>query len=507
MRTPIALAMIACFTLSAGAGLSLTRTAKSLRQLRVFVIDPGKVSQAEQVLAQTLQGLVASDKDRMIWFKAGGGYQIQLDRLVKEGAKVQQVSSAWDLVREFKPQVKGALVFKLGTESLNVAASLCGPKEGVAVDESLLDRAKAEGLPILEDVRGVTEKEAFAKYKSLFARGILVNQPFGKSGNLRDLAVARKAFVFGDTDAEFRTQVTRELGPEALVFGWGPDEHSWVRDVSRGNGTGVPADWCVNIAPIETLPAKIKRPADRAMKAKDGKRYVAFVMSDGDNIQVLMGGFATDKSFWGSPLRGSFPMSWEMSPVLAEVAPRMLEHFYSTATPNDGFVTGPGAPGYTFVHDQTDRAAIAKQAAGFLHRADLNIVSTLNANAGSLQEAIPLLEQPEVSAMIYKDYAPYHRRGGEILWHKGKPCLSYRFVLWEGIQGPEDLAREIGRMPTSPTTDLGSYALINVHAWSYGKSGGPMEAVRRTIALLPENTEVVTANQVLGMIKAGFGKR
>lgn len=502
MRLLTCIALIICLRLSTTSAMAGTSPAP---RLRLYVIDAGKISPAEQVLAQTLQGLTSANKDRKIWFKAGGSYEIVFNQLVKEGAQVHEVTSAWDLVREFRSQVKGVIVFSLGTESLNAAASLCGPMQGVAVDESLLARAKSEGLPIIEDVRGMDEKTAFEKYKALFKHGTLVNEPFTKPGNLRDLAVARKSFIFGDVDAAFRTQVTRELGPQALVYGWGPDEHRWVKDVSSGNGTGVPADWCLNLSVLQTLPAKIKRPADKPMKAEDGRRYVAFVMSDGDNIQVLCGGFATDKSFWGSPLRGSFPMTWEMSPVLSDVAPRVLENYYATATPNDSFVTGPGAPGYTFIHYQTDRTAIARQAAGFLRKSGLDIVSTLNANEGDMSQAIPLLELPQVSGMIYKDYAPYHRRKGEIMWHKGKPCVAYKFVLWEGIQGPEDLAREIAKMPTSPLTDTGSYALINVHAWSYGKSGGPMEAVKRAISLLPKNTEVVTANQIITMIKTNFG--
>jgi hypothetical protein len=496
---------LACITLILCMKL-LTTSVDASPALRLYLIDPGKASIAEQVLAQTLQGLTATNKDRKIWFKAGGAYEIVFNQMVREGARTQEPASAWDLLKEFRSEVKGAIVFKLGTDSLNVAASLCGPMQAVALDESLLDRAKSEGLPILLDVRGMDEKSAFDKYKNLFKHGTLVNEPIDKPGNLRDLAVARHSFVFGDVGSAFRTRVTRELGPKALVYGWGPSEHGWVKDVSSGNGTGVPADWCLNLSVLQSLQVRIKSPADRPAKAQDGKRYIAFVMSDGDNIQVLCGGFSTDKSFWGSPLRGEFPMTWEMSPILSDVAPRVLQSYYSTATPNDAFVTGPGAPGYTFLHYQADRTAIAKQAAGFLRKSGLNIVSTLNANEGDMSEADSLLDLPGVSAVIYKDYAPYHRRKGEITWHNGKPCIAYKFVLWEGIQGPEDLAREIAKMPASPKTDIASYALINVHAWSYGKSGGPMEAVKRTIDVLPANTEVVTANQLIAMIKANLGK-
>jgi hypothetical protein len=236
-------------------------------------------------------------------------------------------------------------------------------------------------------------------------------------------------------------------------------------------------------------------------------RYVAFVLSDGDNIQWLCGSFDDNPRYWASPLRGQFPMTWEVSPLLAQTAPRVLQHLYATAKDTDAFVSGAGLPGYTFLHLQPDPAALARQAAPLLRRSDLPIASVLNDNAGALHETRPLLDRPEIAGVLYKDYSPYHRRRGEILWHRGKPCVSYRCVLWEGLMGPEEVAREVARMPLAPRTDEASYALVNVHAWSYGRSGGPLEAVRRTIERLPPQTRVVTADQIIGLLRRSFGAR
>lgn len=473
----------------------------------VWLIEPGKSSRAEVVLASTLQGHTARDKQARIWFKAGGMSEVLLTQMQHDGVRPHNAASVWDLVKQFRSKIKGAIVYKAGDESISVATSLCGPMDGVAVDESILDKAKAEGLPVLKDVRGVTEKAALAKYQSLFKHGTVVCQFLNYGPQLRDFAVANDAFVLHNEDRQLLTDATKAFGPTALVFGWGYNEHLWVMDVSKGNGTGVPADWCINLSVMQNLPAKIKRPADQPIKTEDNTRYIAFVMSDGDNIQVLTGGFGTDKAYYASPLRGTFPLTWEMSPVLADVAPRVLQYYYATAKPTDSFVTGPGAPGYTFPHFQPDPVAIAKQAAGFLRRSDLNIVSVLNDNAGKLEDTIPLLELPEVDAVIYKDYAPYNRHKGEILWHNGKPCISYKFLLWQGLQEPEDIAREVAKMPISPKTDEASYALVNIHAWSYGKEGGPIEAVKRTIALLPKNTKVVTANQLVKLMRDNLKKQ
>jgi hypothetical protein len=458
------------------------------------------------MLAQTLQGIVNRETPR-IWLRSGSMYGIVEEQLRREGVRLREAASAWELVRQFRGQVRGAVLYRLNTPSVNAATSLCGVLDAVAVAESQRERAEAEGLTVLVDAREMGEREAFTRYRDRFARGVLVEQSPEKAGHLRDFAVARRAFTFFATDAAFRTEAARALGPQAICYGWGDDEHRWVSGLSRANATGAPADWCLNLSALSKLPAgTLRRPRRPALLAADSGRYVAFVLSDGDNLQWLCGDFVGNRRYWASPRRGEFPMTWEVSPLLAEVAPRVLQYLYATATPTDAFVAGPGAPGYTFPHLQPDRVALARQAAPFFRDADIGIASVLNTNEGALRETAPLLALPEVEGVIYKAYSPYHRHRGELFWQGRKPCASYRFLLWDGIMSPEALAREVARMPSAPRADPNSFALVNVHAWSYGSIGGPLEAVRRAISLLPPGTQVVTADQMLGMLRANFGR-
>lgn len=472
----------------------------------LWVIPHNGLSAADSMIVQCLQGLTASQSAR-VWQRHGSFYAIAEAQMKAEGVRIHEVSSVWDLLKQFRDAVKGAVLYRLGTPSLNVATSLCGPMEAVAIDESLHERAKAAGLKVLADVREMDDAEAFTRYRKLFAHGIAVEQGLDKPGNLRDFAVAHRAFTFATKDRAFRTRVVRELGPHAILWGWGTDEYQWVSDLSRAGATGGPADWCLNLSVLENLPAgHLQRPVRHTAPQENGVRYVAFVMSDGDNVQWMCGDFIGNKSFWDSPLRGTFPMTWEVSALLGDVAPRVLQHLYATAKPNDAFVAGAGLPGYTFPHFQSDPNALARQSAPLLQKADLPFISVLNANEGSLAETDPLLALPQVQGILYKDYAPYNRSKGALHWSQGKPCLSYKFLLWEKLMGPEDLARGIAAMPTAPRTDPASFAIIQVHAWSYGKSGGPMEAIQRAIALLPPNTRVTTADHVLTMLRANFGK-
>ncbi|MCL5998245.1 MAG: hypothetical protein M1546_19660, partial [Chloroflexi bacterium] len=475
----------------------------------LWVIDVERASPAEQALALTLQGLV-NKKAARIWIASDGMNALILDQLRKEGTRVQTAGSVWDLLRQFRDEVSGAIVYTLGTDSINVATALCGPKQAVAVDESILDRIKAEGLTVLMDVRDYDERRAFDEFNSLFARGIAVEQIEDKTAHLRDFAVFKNAFTYYRMDPGTTTHVVQALGPNTRVFGWGGDEHHWIQTLSKGGGTGIPADWSRNLSVLAQLPAKLApRPHRSPEAAKDGERIVAFVMSDGDNIQWMGGGFVSDQGFWASPQRGTFNMTWEMAPVLAEVAPRVLDYFYRTASRGpavDDFVTGPSGIGYSFHNNLPDRKAFAEQTASALRMSDLSIVTMLN-SGGDMAQASELLERPEVLGVLYKDYNPYNARKGEIFWHNGKPAVSYRFLLWEPLRAnsPEGVAEAIGQMPALPLSDPNSCAIINVHAWSFKDIGGPMVAVKQTIDRLPQGTRVVTAEELITLLRNQFG--
>jgi len=479
--------------LSLLAGCLLTR-------VNHLYVLPKDLAQADRLLAESLQGLTARQSPQ-IWIDNEGIDKIVLKNLKVDGYQTEDTSDVWSLVKTFKGQLQGAVLYKLGTHSVNVATSLSGPLRAVAIDESQEEQAKAAGLRILVDTRTMTEQQAWDKYHQMFGKGIVVEQSIDKPGHLRDFAIKHWAFVMDTDDREFRKRVIRESGTHPLVFGWGKSEYDWITDISEAGGTGVAADWCVNLSALESLPVQLPKAIPPASaKNEDGVRYVAFVLSDGDNVQWVTGDFATNPKFYGSPLRGQFPMSWEMSPLLAQFAPRVLKAIYDQAKPTDDFVTGPGLPGYTFPNLHKDREGLAKITAPLLQASNMSIVSFLNQNEGQMTDTFPWLDLKDTTAAIYKDYSPYNRRQGETIWHNGKPCVSYRFLLWEGLTGIDDLVKQIGAMPTEPKRKNASYALINVHAWSFGNSGGPIAAVKQVIDKLPPNTRVVTATQLLDLL-------
>lgn len=475
----------------------------------MWFVDMKGMSEAEQVMVVSLQGLVNKQGPHIL-LDMEYMTQVIKQELEAEGVKLEGESSAWALLERFKDHVQGLAVYKLGQDCLNVAASMCGPKALVAVDESILDKALSLGFEVKFDARGMNEAQCWEQYKDLFVRGMAVEQTIEKPVHLRDWGVYNNAFIFHGKDRELRKAVAREVGPQGLVYGWGGDEYEWIDDLAVSGCAGVPADWSVNLSLLCQLKAELPaRPHSYPAPAKEGERIVCIVMSDGDNIQWMAGGFNFQNGFWASPHRGKHNLAWEMAPSFVDVGPRVLRHFYKTASGGqfkDDFICGPSGAAYTFPTRRPDRKQFAEQTADFMKRTDMQIVSVIDTE-GDMSQMADLLDRDEIMGVFFKDYIPYHKFSGKIFWHNGKPSISYTYVLWEPDyeSSLEGVAEAIAKQPASPTTDPASYALINVHAWSWDKMGGPMEAVNKFISMLPPNTRVVTGEEFIILLRNNFG--
>src|ERR1700687_2009859 len=506
---PLVLAAVVLLTVSSATAVAASRSGSVPAELWVVPFDSGRA--AEMVLAESLQGLTGRDAPKLWLDKRGGMSAVILEQLESEGTRIHRVNSVWELPDDFWQSTDGAILYNLGTHSLNTATSLCGLWNLVAVDESIFEQALAKGLEIIYDARGMSEDQILDPYLGSFNSEIAVEQSEAKPAYLRDFAILHKAFTFYGFDSAFRRRIAESLTPGATFFGWGPNEFTWISDFSHSGSEGIAADWCVNLSGMSKLAIDIPAPAETPPDpAEQGQRIVAFVLSDGDNIQWLTGGMPLDSKYFATPRRGQFSMNWEVSPMLAGVAPRVLKYFYDHATEMDGFVAA-GSPGYRYIHFEPGdpKGAIdAVQTAPYLDASHLSIVSVINDNAGTLDEVAPLLELPEVDGVIYKAYAPYNRLHGAMscrvdAWGNEKFAGSYKFLLWQNMAAacPAEVANSISQMPNSPQSNPGSYALINVHAWSWNGIGGPIEAVKNTIDRLPANTRVVTVNQFFSLLQ------
>ena len=475
----------------------------------IWVVDIEKLNFSEKVMVLSLQGVV-SKHQAAIWIKQSGLCDLIRKKLEVRGIKFHDDCSPYELIGQFSEYIDGYVVCGQDIKSMNAAVSICGPMNALAVQERLVSKLEREvNLSMIADVRGYDARKTYDKYKDLFGHEIVVEQT--KMDYLIDFAIALNAFTFSNVDHADRQRYVDSLTSQGIVMGWtsNSDEYGWITDLSKVNASGIPADWARNLSILSRIPAEIPNPPKKYPDpVAEGERIVAFVMSHGDNLQFMSGDFINDKLYFGSKYRGLFSMTWEFPPIMADIAPTGVCEFYNKASrgyTTDCFISGPSGYGYSFYHLLSNRTEFIADTARYMGKCKLNIATIVNTDDGDMSESDKLMERSEVMGAVYKDYLQYDRRDGEIYWHNGKPVVAYKGVLWDGRGDWDSVSKKISEMPSSPATDQGSYAIINVFPWTFTNIGGPLEAVKRTIDLLPENTRVVTVEELVLLLRNNFG--
>ncbi len=74
-----------------------------------------------------------------------------------------------------------------------------------------------------------------------------------------------------------------------------------------------------------------------------GRQFLLFYVGDYDSSSWIS---QRTPDLWDSPARGSLPLMWSISPVLAERVPHVMHNFRKTATPGDYFAAADNGAGY-----------------------------------------------------------------------------------------------------------------------------------------------------------------
>jgi hypothetical protein len=206
-------------------------------------------------------------------------------------------------------------------------------------------------------------------------------------------------------------------------------------------------------------------------------------MSDGDNVQFLLDGFATDARWWGSPARGSVPLGWTLSAPAADLCPVVPAYLYASAR-SDGFVAGVSGAGYFYPDDvlASPRGgaaaldALTALSAGFMDKLGLRLVNVLGRGNGvPALAAESYLRHDGIDGLFWYPYSDYSGLRGSITWSSGgKPVVGGRFNLWGDGANPSGptfknvsgLADALLGMPRDPSLPEG-YSLVPLHAWSH----------------------------------------
>ena len=484
-------------------------------------------TRGEEFTAQTLAGLVArrarlKGSGEFVWLPTEHPAYLRWygRMLATTGAREEGPLKLWDAVTRYQKQglVKGYLLYRADHStrglhlsgpldaSVNVATSLCAPLQGIAVSEEDEPRAKALGLPRLLDARTLTEAECFDRYRDRFERRVLALQD-PKIPNIRAEAVALGSLMLTQPGPLYE-RALQWAEPGSPILGWGVgDERDQTSPVSRWGQFITSTDWCQNLPILADHPglklpkAHLRRPAPRSVWELPWERdvhYAAFVISDGDNAQWLMGDFqeSGERSWWGSPDRGSVPVGWTTCTAdLAQLNPYCLERLFSTATPKDDFILFSGGYYYPdeFGQNRKGQPLLRQHAtrlSAYMRRDGQNLlaVNMQRWDSPAAQAAYETYAQsmPGLLGIYAIQYAPYAAGKGRVLWASDPqgdevPILSPRFAIWNHSEfaqdgSPGQIAERLNRQAYrgEPTSD-DHFSWVVVHAWSWFRHRAPGE--------------------------------
>ncbi len=338
----------------------------------LLVCDLRKTRRSVRLLVFCLQGLVNRQQPR-VYCLSNDLDAFWLQRLVRRGwvARTQSVTPR-DLLRRFADCCRGAVVFDPALPaSKNVATMLAAARGALVASPAL---AKEWGLPVAEDLRGrwKTSADAYAwAFDRLWPRLChhVVACSWPDHLALRDYLVQHKVFIFwisGPLDgAAAYASPTREARLMEKLLARMPVNipvmsYPWAgKDIGVGEGPGVSlfAEFgkylvgsidCANLSVHSGVRVNRlrPRPAPPAPALDESKIYYSFILSDGDNLPVLMR--HNFPQLWRDKRRGRFPIGWTLSPAAAVLIPDVVDYYYSTATPNDGFLAAVSGVGYTY---------------------------------------------------------------------------------------------------------------------------------------------------------------
>jgi hypothetical protein len=359
----------------------------------LYTADLRGRSLATRLMATTLQGLV-SRKAPAIYLMTRENDRLWLQHLeTRFEIPSEPVADPWQLLETFREHVSGAIVYDpLLLDSVNVATTMAGIEGAIVIGLEDIARVMSLDIPLLADLRGRWQ-DKYAAYrwawKNLWPRCThsLLADLLPDQVGLRDYIVQHRVFTFnlrplsGDwlQEASLFNQVLEGSPPNIPLIGY--IAHTVLEEgvaltlISAQGKVLVPTDVATNLSVHSGIEPVAVEPDEPELPPLENKVYVTFVMSDGDNLGYDMN---TMREYWDAPERGQIPLGWTVSPYLMELAPAVMDYFYSTRTAMDGFVAGPSGAGYIFPPLYRDISWYLETSRRYLEAMDLRTVWLLN---------------------------------------------------------------------------------------------------------------------------------
>jgi hypothetical protein len=318
---------------------------------------------AEMYLFSSLKGLINRRQPRIFSYEGDSGAEGPFTWLTSLGVSYN-TTTPWAVLEKYKSEISGLIVYDPAQlHTVNLAVAMAKDLNALIASPTLLGRLTAApySYPVLADLRGKFTS-SLQVYQFLYDscwsnpgkpvdRRLLIGlSPEHHKAALREYAVALGAVVVWldpklSAESSLLNRFLELMPPGANYMGWWPEEEPGVSRLSNYGFTTIASDYCTNLTFHSGMPRTIDIRPMPAKPALENKIYVAFIISDGDNLQYVEHRM---RRFWDDPNRGAAPIGWTVSPAMVDAMPGALSYFHRSATDNDNLISGPSGYGYTY---------------------------------------------------------------------------------------------------------------------------------------------------------------
>ncbi len=402
----------------------------------LYVADVRPLDRDQRLLLLSLQGLINRKQPRiyLIYGDADKFWLGQMQAHRHTGTPIP-VADPLSLLHTFRREFQGAVV-----ADPKVYVSPCVAADFAAADNLVIATpalAHSLHLPIKQDLRGRFKDNADALRfvrTALLPRlnpylGLCLDPSILETGALDQIIAARGVTFWitgpkaqtlpgadGSREVQEASSLLARMPLEAIIrgFWWhgdgvGVGETEGVALGSRFGKVTVVSDYVPNLSVFSGVRvASLHQKPPAPPPALDrSKVYLAFTMSDGDNLGTWTSYF---RDYFQDPLHGTFPVGWGLAPTLLDCAPDWAQWYYDHATPNDEFICDAGGAGYistrnwaTSLHDRDGafRDFFSRWTQPYMDRLDLKTVRLMNVDAADIARIGPLMPQ---TAFFMPDY-------------------------------------------------------------------------------------------------------
>ncbi len=357
----------------------------------------------ELVLFASLKGLVNAKQPRIFSYEGDAfaeGPHAWLDSL---GLKYTEIANNWDLIAKYQSELSGIVVYDNSVpDTVNLATTIASSKHALVVAPSLVSKLTSEpyNLTVLADFRGkfATKLDVYQTlydqyWPTLPHRLALGLNPSAVRAAVREYATAVGAAALWldpeqANEAPLLNQFLSSMGAGAVWMGWWPNEGPGVSAASKYGIATVASDFSSNLTLHSGMPRTIHVQKIPDKPKLENKLYVAFILSDGDNLQYVE---HLERKLWANGDRGKVPMGWTLSPAMVDAMPGALDYFWQTATENDCLLSGPSGYGYTYPNlwtDSTQLDAFVSKTESYEQQAGFRVITVWNTITGGINQNV-----------------------------------------------------------------------------------------------------------------------